>query len=372
MTNTGHLFTGVEVADTEGTTQGISEAAIPTRHWEDERYRALKNQVERLWQHEREMEAAKLRNMSSPSRKTSLQLHAEDVFRNTIRMVQGSYEVGLIWKPGKGLVDLPNNYLEAKRIFLEQERRMEREPQLRAEYIKICVSWLKEASFVEIPNSPSDLGFYIPHFMVIRLDKTTTKYRLVMHGAMEFQGHSINHFLESGSNQINNLFHILLRLRREQYVLTGDVESMFMRIKVRESDCPALRIFFRESPKEPLRVLEGRKHLFGLTCSPFVAVMTMKYHAEAKRSELPVAREIVVNDMMVDDFCISGASLAHLARARQEMEELCASMGMRIHKYASNHPILLEGLGEKDIAKTIEIGDPEDNCGLRSLLNSPI
>ena len=145
---------------------------------------------------------------------------------------------------------------------------MEKDPQLREEYVKVCMGWLRENSFVEIPDCPSELGFYIPHFMVIRLDKATTKYRLVMHGAMEFQGYLINHFLESGYNQINNLLHILLRLRCEKYVLMGDVEAMFMRIKVREQDCPALRIFYRASSSETLKVLEGCKHLFWLDLLP--------------------------------------------------------------------------------------------------------
>ena len=213
---------------------------------------------------------------------------------------------------------------------------------------------------MEVSHKSLSPGFFIPHFMVIRLDKTTTKYRLVMHGAMPFNGYSINDFLECGTNQVANLLHILLRLRRGEFVLTGDIEAMFMRIGMREEDCAALRIFFRASAAEPLKILDGRKHLFWLACSPFVAVMTMKHHAKANRHQWPVAFDVVMRDTMIDDFCVSAGSLDELMTVKNEMRELCQSMGMRIHKFSANHRMLLEDVADQDIARTLEIGDPED------------
>ena len=268
--------------------------------------------------------------------------------------------MGLIWMLGQSAADVVQNYSEAKRIFLEQEKRMERDPKLREEYIKIGCAWLQVASFVEVPKDPLARGFYIRHFMVIRLDKTSTKYRLVMHGVMKFKGFSINHFLEAGPNQVGNLLHILLRLRQHPFVLTGDIEVMFMRIRVRLEDCEVLRIFFHATSQEPLRVLEGRKHLFGLACSPFVAVMTVKHHAVSNQEEWPLAFDTVMRNLMVDDFCIGSDSLQRIGQARKETEALCESMEMRIHKYAANSLEVLEGIPKKDIAKTIEIGDPKD------------
>ena len=366
MVNLGHNYVGKERLDfrDKDAVQGRDEGDLPcpctpSQVMKDQ-YQALKRQVERLWAHENEMEAARLRNMSSPSRKTAEELHAEAMFDQTIRFVNGAYEVGLIWKKGMDHRHLPQNYWEARKIFLAQEKRMEKDPKLLEEYVKVCRNWIREHSFVEIPNSPGTWGFYIPHFMVIRMDKATTKYRLVMHGAMEFEGRSINHLLLGGSNQIGNLLYILLRMRRGRFVLTGDVEAMFMRIQVRQEDCVGLRIFFRESPKDALKVLEGRKHLFGLTSSPFVAVKTMKFHAQANQQIWPLACEVVHQDMMVDDFCVGHDSMDHLLEVRREMELLCGSMGMRVHKYAANHPALLKDIRSEDIACTLEIGDPSD------------
>ena len=115
MLNVGHLFVGHE-----SPTQS-QETFDPKRE-----YLGLSRQVERLWNHEREAEAAKLRNMSSPPPKTLAQLGAEALFKNTVRLVEGVYEVGLIWKTGKGPALVPNNYQEAKRIFLAQEKKMDR------------------------------------------------------------------------------------------------------------------------------------------------------------------------------------------------------------------------------------------------------
>ena len=37
--------------------------------------------------------------------------------------------MGLIWKKGQGVKDLPNNLEEAKKVFLSQERRFQQDPQ---------------------------------------------------------------------------------------------------------------------------------------------------------------------------------------------------------------------------------------------------
>ena len=349
MVHIGHLFTNE------------ADENIPETEFDPKSaYLTLKRQVERLWNHEREMEVARLRNMSSKPLKTMAQVEAEILFKNTVRLVNGGYEVGLIWKKGRSVKDLPDNFEEAKQIFLSQEKRFKRDPRLREEYVKICLNWIKEESFVEIPRDSLGPGFYIPHFMVIRLDKTTTKYRLVMHGAMEFQGTSINDHLECGSNQIANLLHVLLRMRRGRFVLTGDVEAMFMRIRVKVEDCPALRILFRGREQDQIRILEGRKHLFGLACSPFVAVMTMKHHAKENQARWPLAHDVVMEHMMVDDFLISADTLEELETVNEQMKALCHSMGMKIHKHAANHFLLLQGLDEAEIAKTVEIRDSED------------
>ena len=150
-------------------------------------------------------------------------------------------------------------------------------------------------------------------------------------------------------------------MRRGRYVITGDVEAMFMRIKVKLEDCAALRIFFRENEGLPMRVLEGRKHLFGLACSPFVAVMTMKHHALINAKKWPVAAEVIMTSMMVNDFCVSAESVSTLQVVKTEMRQLCSSMGMKIHKYAANHSELLEDVPTNEMAKTMEIGDPEDH-----------
>ena len=211
MINVGHLLTQGEVVGKE------EEAFEPKVE-----YMRLRRQVERLWNHKREAEVARLRNLSSRPLKTEAQLEAENIFKNTVKLVQGTYEVGLIWKKGKGLTHLPDNYFEARRIYPAQEKRLEHDPLLHAEYVRICTQWLKEKSFVEIPHESLSPGFFIPHFMVIRLDKTMTKYRSVMHRAMSFNDHSINDFLECGLNQVANLLHILLRMRQGEFVFTGD------------------------------------------------------------------------------------------------------------------------------------------------------
>ena len=81
MINVGHSFTheNEEPEPGNGSVQGIKDDLLLLKG----EYLSLQRQVERLWNHEREMEVARLRNMSLLAPRTKAQLQAEQVFKNT-------------------------------------------------------------------------------------------------------------------------------------------------------------------------------------------------------------------------------------------------------------------------------------------------
>ena len=155
------------------------------------------------------------------------------------------------------------------------EKRMRRTPGLWTEFEKAVKEWLEKGYAKLLDFNLKGQGFFIPTFMVVREDKASTKFRLIVNGKFEFQSKSINHYLLSGPNVMNRLVDVLVRFRYHKYVMTCDVSNMFLRIKVPENDQKYLRFLFRDRTGK-IRIVEMSRHAFGLTQSPFVVMEAVR------------------------------------------------------------------------------------------------
>jgi hypothetical protein len=68
---------------------------------------------------------------------------------------------------------------------------------------------------------------YLPFFCVIREDSPSTPIRIVWDCAATYNGKSLNSEVESTPNRLQDLFKILLRMRKFPYVVTSDISEMF-------------------------------------------------------------------------------------------------------------------------------------------------
>ena len=262
---------------------------------------ALKWQMQKLWGTNNECCRQKFRNSESPVVETAMDTLARQRFETSFRMnEQGSLEVGLLWKDRSRP---RNNGHQALKIFLGMEGRMKRTPGLWDEFRKTVEDWVDKRYAQLLDLDLKQAGFFIPTFMVIREDKTTTKYRLIVNGKFEFSGQSINDFLISGPNVMNKLSEVLTRFRYHKYVVTCDISNMFLRVKVPEKDCKYLRFLFRnESGK--LRVVEMNSHAFGLTQSPFVVMEAVRTKAKESADRWRSASRAVLEDSIVTTYSL--------------------------------------------------------------------
>ena len=83
-----------------------------------------------------------------------------------------------------------------------------------------------------IPNQQ----WFLPHFPVIRLDKDTTKVRIVYDASAEHKGVSLNDMILSGPKLQNDLFNVLLRFRREKVGVICDISEMYLQIMLANED----------------------------------------------------------------------------------------------------------------------------------------
>ena len=67
----------------------------------------------------------------------------------------------------------------------------------------------------------------LPHFPVLRPERSTMKVRIVCDASATCQGRSLNTETLPGPKLQGNIFDILLRFRMELVALAGDVSQMY-------------------------------------------------------------------------------------------------------------------------------------------------
>ena len=317
-------------------------------------YFQLKRDLSSIWNLETEEEMRRLANAHSPATKTVAEAKAETLFQESLVFTeQNTYEVGLLWQS-----DLrpPNNYKRALEMFYKLEADLARHPEKCAAFHQAHQDWLMDGYLQRVEGSSMDGDqFFLPGFVVERETSHGKTYRYVMDGARKFQGHCLNDYLLPGPNVMNNLAEVLLRFRRHPHVITCDIKGMFLGIFVKETDQKYLRVLYRESPNLPVSVYQCTRHVFGLCCSPYVAMSTVMHHAVKNAHKWPMALKLLRENTIVDDILASFSARSDLAEARRQLTDLFHSMNLKPHKWASNDVKVLEDLPEMDKAKTVEV-----------------
>ena len=204
------------------------------------------------------------------------------------RLVQGRYEMPVLWKPGEP--DLPPNRPQAMKRLLSNERKWENDPEDWTAYNREIDLHL-EKGYVE--DVTQDSGkFYLPHFQVLRPDRSTTKRRTVFDCTTRAAGKALNDAVYPGPCLINDLNVVLLRFRRFPVVLAGDVKEMFLQIRLNERDAQYHHFLHRWSKGGEIREFCWRRHCMGNTCSQqFPSPPSNCWQRKTKQSSLWLPRQ---------------------------------------------------------------------------------
>ena len=318
-------------------------------------YQELKNNMRRIWDLETEEEMHKLANTYYPAVRSQKQLEAEAaLLRQLEQLPNNQYQTGLMWS---GDHRPTSNWEAARRAFLVWEKRMENDEKLREAFHLAVRSWVEKDFIQKAQGNISEKNeqYFLTCFMVLKEGQPIEKGRLVVNGARVFGGKCLNDYLETGPNLMNDLADILLRIRRQKWVMCCDMQNMFLNIKVSPKDRKFLRLFFRADPSHELEVFEFTVHVFGLASSPCVAMRVVREHAERHKGKWPVAEEALCTSSLVDDVWFASSDPEELKRGMEEIIDLTGSMGIQVHKWGSNLEELLKDVPHQQRARTFQI-----------------
>ncbi|XP_074623309.1 uncharacterized protein LOC141881432 [Acropora palmata] len=277
-------------------------------------------------------------------------------YRDSISFDGQRYSVKLPWKEGHP--DLPTNYTTSIRRLKSQVARLEREPEILAEYAAIIEEQLHSGVIervVELEAAPK--VHYLPHQAVVRKEATTTKVRIVYDASSKSTktGASLNDCLHVGPSLNPLLFDILLRFRENRIVLVGDIEKAFLNVGVDKRDRDCLRFLWLENPPDISRIVVYRfcRVVFGLNASPFLLNATLRHHISKFITVDPEFVKKLIDSFYVDDFVGGGASPSEVADLYSKTVNRMAEGGFKLRKWLTNDPSVRERI-KKDLIDDVK------------------
>ena len=172
---------------------------------------------------------------------------------------------------------------------------------------------------------------YIPYFPVVRLDRSSTKVRIVFDAAAKNRDkQSLNSQIDKGPNRLQDLFGILLRFRQYAIALTADISEMFLQCRLDPNDSRYHRFWWDDRFWEWVRIL------FGNLSSPDISQKVLTMNAELFKKEYPLAYLAVLIAMYMDDVLRSLETRQEAIQLAAELPPLHAKCGMKICKFECN------------------------------------
>ncbi|XP_050295692.1 uncharacterized protein LOC126735666 [Anthonomus grandis grandis] len=328
---------GVSLERPQTSVTGVSGSAINIR-----------GQLERFWHIEECQTAPKI--FSKEEKEVE-----EHFIQNTRRDVNGQFIVKLPLRDK--FTDLGESYDMALKRFYSLERRLNREPELKklysefmSEYIEMGHMSLVLDSEISTPN----ICYYLPHHGVLKQSSLTTKLRTVFDAsAKSSSGLSLNDVLKVGPVVQDDLFSVLTRFRKHNYVMSADIAKMFRCVSVDQGQRDLQRIIWRPDSSDVLKIYRLNTVTYGQACSSFLAVRCLYQVGVESEETFPLAARAIKRDFYCDDFLSGSDTIDGCIRLRREVSDLLEKGSFLLRKWASNEPSILHDAETHDIFQYI-------------------
>lgn len=284
----------------------------------------------------------------------------EEIFVNTYyREKNGRYVVTIPIKPEcKGLGDSRGLAL---RQFNQLERRFERNPELRQKNIESMREY-QALGYMRLANRQYDpkFSYWLPHHAVMK------KFRIVYNASAKTKtGESLNSIQLVGSKLQYDLQLQVMRFRRNKIGVATDISKMFNRIGLNPKQWDLHRVFWRESPNEPIKEYVLTVVTFGLASSAYNSVRALNQCAMDQAMKYPEAAKTIQKCFYMDDGIFGGHTINDPKMLCKEIEFVLEQGGFKLKGWASNSKEVEEYMNAKteDVTVIGEI-DEEKILGL--------
>lgn len=278
---------------------------------------------------------------------------AEKTMNETLKFIDGRYEIGLLWKENNEVPENTSYDMAVKRLVnLENSLKKDENSMV---WMNNHVNELVEKGYARVATE-DDLNtrwkrvWYCPTFVVVNKNKNPPKPRCVWDTAAKSKGISLNSNLLPGPDNLAPLMGGLARFREQKIAVNGDVKEMFHQIRIKKEDQQCQRFLWRncdQSQKPKVYIMQSM--MFGPTCSPSEAQFVKNTHAEKYRKECPEAVDGLQNFTYVDDYFNSHASVEEAIRVTKDAIKICDDMKFDLVNFQSNSSELLNSIPRRNV-----------------------
>ena len=132
-----------------------------------------------------------------------------------------------------------------------------------------------------------------------------------------------------------------MRNRFNPITLAGDLKQAFLRVRVNECDCDALRFhWIIDKDAKQIQTLRFTRALFGLGPSPILLGGTIAQHMENSRGEYPEEVERVSRDLYVDNLITDHTNVEKVKHLKETAIDIFQKADFELHKWHSSIPEL--------------------------------
>ncbi|PIK49849.1 hypothetical protein BSL78_13292 [Apostichopus japonicus] len=176
----------------------------------------------------------------------------EEAIRVVIESMAGGdncrYQVRIPWKEKERKNMTTNNHVSAKKRLESLEKKLIKDEKLGKAYSCVIQGYLDKGYIrkVDEEEPKSSTEWFIPHFPVVKMDRTTTKVRIVYDASAKDRDLCLNDVINNGPKLQNDLCDVLLRFRRDKVAVVCDISEMYLQIEIDEVDRPMFRFMWRD------------------------------------------------------------------------------------------------------------------------------
>lgn len=206
-------------------------------------------------------------------------------------------------------------------------------------YDKVFKSWSDEGIIEIVPESElQDIGHYIPHKAVLKLESKTTPIRPVFDASCKVgRVPSLNECLQKGPNLLELIPAILLRYREGNIGVTSDIRKAFLQIMVVSKDQNYQCFYWwKDLDMKEVIVFRHKMVMFGINASPFLLAAVIKYHLSRVPATDKIIAEKLEKALYVDNCVTSVNSNDELKLFQSKSTKLMADACMDLRQWESS------------------------------------
>ena len=183
---------------------------------------------------------------------------------------------------------------------------------------------------------------------VFRLDKTTSKCRIVINASLPDQkdhNKSLNKLLMPGPNKLPQIMKLVLKTMVKEYLVLIDIKKMFLAILLsKTSDKDMLRFIWAKPGSDRPDLLRYRALAFGVISSPFQAIWCLHETAKMNMQKYPEAAKIILDMTYMDDIGVTASDKVKATQLTQDVLAILESGGFYGHKISASDPDIVRDL----------------------------